>query len=69
MKARMTVAAALLVTRAADEASLGKQISSQITGYPRAIFVVAGILLFFAIIQTPNTQGSGVLKILPASSV
>jgi len=45
----VSVSAALLVTRTADENSLGNQISSQITGYPRAMMVVAGMLLFFAI--------------------
>ena len=45
----VSVAAALLVTRTADENSLGSQISSQITGYPRAMVVVAGMLLFFAV--------------------
>ncbi|MEI8386771.1 MAG: flagellar biosynthesis protein FlhA [Verrucomicrobiota bacterium] len=45
----VSVAAALLVTRTADENSLGNQISTQITGYPRAMLVVAGMLLFFAV--------------------
>ena len=45
----VSVAAALLVTRTAHVDSLGSQISSQLTGYPRALIVVAGILTIFAI--------------------
>ncbi len=45
----VSVAAALLVTRTADENSLGNQISSQITGYPKAMMIVSGMLLFFAV--------------------
>jgi flagellar biosynthesis protein FlhA len=45
----VSVAAALLVTRTADENSLGSQISTQLTGYPKAMLVVSGMLLFFAI--------------------
>ena len=46
----VSVAAALLVTRTAHVDSLGSQISSQLTGYPRALIVVTSILAFFAII-------------------
>ncbi len=45
----VSVAAALLVTRTADENSLGRQISSQLSGYPRAMLIVSGMLMFFAI--------------------
>ena len=45
----VSVAAALLVTRTAHVDSLGSQISGQLTGYPRALIVVASILVFFAV--------------------
>lgn len=52
----VSVAAGLLVTRTADENNLGAQISKQLSGYPKAMLIVSGMLLFFAI--TPGLPAS-----------
>lgn len=46
----VSVAAGLLVTRTSSETDLGKQVISQLSGYPKAMLIVAGILIFFAIV-------------------
>jgi flagellar biosynthesis protein FlhA len=44
-----SVSAGIIVTRAASENNLGKEIATQLLAYPRAIYVVSGVLAFFAI--------------------
>jgi flagellar biosynthesis protein FlhA len=46
----VSTAAGLVVTRAADEASMGQSVSDQILLQPKAMGVAAGMLLVFAII-------------------
>ncbi len=43
----LSVGAGLLVTRAAENNNLGSQLASQLLRYPRAIKIVAGMLLLF----------------------
>ena len=45
----VSVAAGILVTRASDDANLGAHISSQLTLYPRALAIAAGIMVIFGI--------------------
>ncbi len=45
----ISVAAGLLVTRASDEENLSRQIGQQLTGYPKALGVLAAALGVFAI--------------------
>jgi flagellar biosynthesis protein FlhA len=44
-----SVSAGIIVARAASEANLGREITGQLLAYPRAIYVAAGVLGFFAI--------------------
>jgi len=46
----VSVAAGLLVTRTADDNDMGKYISDQITGYPKAMVIVAVALVIFAVV-------------------
>jgi len=46
----ISTSAGIVVTRAASESNLGKDLISQLTLYPRAIMVVAFILMFFGLI-------------------
>src|SRR5882757_2880506 len=45
----VSVAAGILVTRAAEDSNLGAHISSQLTRYPRALAIVAGMMGAFAL--------------------
>ncbi|HEV09300.1 MAG TPA: flagellar biosynthesis protein FlhA, partial [Sulfurihydrogenibium azorense] len=45
-----STAAGLMVTRAASEMNLGKEIFSQLTGYPKALFMAAGAIFVMGII-------------------
>ncbi|MGB8170747.1 MAG: flagellar biosynthesis protein FlhA [Chthoniobacteraceae bacterium] len=45
----VSVAAGLLVTRAAEESNLGAHISSQLTKYPRALAIVATMMALFGL--------------------
>jgi len=44
-----SVAAGIIVTRAASEGNLGADVVSQLLGYPRALFISSGVLALFAI--------------------
>lgn len=44
-----SVAAGITVARAAAESNLGREITSQLLAYPRAIYVASGVLAFFAV--------------------
>jgi flagellar biosynthesis protein FlhA len=44
-----SVAAGITVARAASESNLGREITTQLLSYPRAIYVAAGVLAFFAL--------------------
>ncbi len=46
----ISTSAGIVVTRAASESNLGKDLTRQLTLYPRAIMVVAFILMFFGLI-------------------
>lgn len=46
----ISTAAGLVVTRASTEADLGKELTFQLFGNPKIMFLVAGILGFFAIV-------------------
>jgi len=46
----ISVAAGLLVTRTADEVNLGTQINRQLSAYPKAIAILAVMLIFFAVV-------------------
>ena len=46
----ISTAAGIIVTRAADEANLGQEMTGQILVYPKAIASAAGILFFFGLI-------------------
>lgn len=45
-----STAAGLMVTRAASEMDLGKEITSQLTGYPKALFMASGIIFLMGIV-------------------
>lgn len=45
-----STAAGLMVTRAVSEANLGREIFSQLTGYPKALYMAAGALVIVGII-------------------
>ncbi len=45
----ISVSAGIIVSRAASENNLGHDITAQLLGYPRAIYIAAGVLAFFAI--------------------
>ncbi len=45
-----STAAGLMVTRAVSEANLGKEIFSQLTGYPKALYMAAAALFVMAIV-------------------
>jgi flagellar biosynthesis protein FlhA len=45
----VSVAAGLIVARAASENNLGHEITTQFLAQPRAIYIAAGVLLFFAV--------------------
>ena len=45
-----STAAGLMVTRAVSETNLGKEIFSQLTGYPKALYMSAGALAIMAIV-------------------
>ncbi|MCX7760807.1 MAG: flagellar biosynthesis protein FlhA [Hydrogenothermaceae bacterium] len=45
-----STAAGLMVTRAASEMDLGKEITSQLTGYPKALFMSAGAIFLMGIV-------------------
>ncbi|MBI5058323.1 flagellar biosynthesis protein FlhA [candidate division KSB1 bacterium] len=44
-----SVAAGIIVTRAASSGNLGHEVTRQLLGYPRAIYVASGVLAVFAI--------------------
>ncbi|MCB9365986.1 MAG: flagellar biosynthesis protein FlhA [Calditrichaeota bacterium] len=44
----ISVAAGIIVTRAASESNLGADITGQLLGHPRAIYIASGVLAFFA---------------------
>ncbi|MBK6909481.1 MAG: flagellar biosynthesis protein FlhA [bacterium] len=44
-----SVAAGIIVTRAASEGNLGSDVVSQLLGYPRALYISAGVLALFAV--------------------
>jgi flagellar biosynthesis protein FlhA len=46
----ISTAAGIIVTRSADEKNFGHEITGQFLGYPRAFFVVSGVLFVFALI-------------------
>jgi len=46
----ISTAAGLVVTRAASESNLGQDVSRQIFAQPRALYVVAGVLMAFAMV-------------------
>ncbi len=45
----ISVASGIIVTRAATEGNLGSDITSQLLGYPRALFISSGVLALFAV--------------------
>lgn len=45
-----STAAGLMVTRAASEMDLGKEITSQLTGYPKALFMASGAIFLMGIV-------------------
>ena len=45
-----STAAGLMVTRAVSEENLGKEIFSQLTGYPKALFMSAGALVIMGVV-------------------
>ncbi len=45
----ISTAAGLVVTRAASESNLGQDLTGQLLAHPRALYVVAGVLLFFGL--------------------
>jgi flagellar biosynthesis protein FlhA len=45
----VSMAAGIVVARAASEANLGHEITAQLLSQPRAIYIASGVLLFFAI--------------------
>ncbi|MBU0509502.1 flagellar biosynthesis protein FlhA [bacterium] len=45
----ISVSAGIIVTRAATEGNLGRDVTTQLLGYPRAIYIASGVLAFFAI--------------------
>ncbi len=44
-----SVAAGIIVTRAANSGNLGHDVAAQLLGYPRAIYIASGVLAVFAI--------------------
>jgi flagellar biosynthesis protein FlhA len=46
----VSLAAGLLVTRTSDVENLGSHITKQLTAYPRAILILSGMLMVFAIV-------------------
>jgi flagellar biosynthesis protein FlhA len=44
-----SVSAGIIVARAASENNLGRDITAQLLGYPRAVYIASGVLAFFAI--------------------
>jgi flagellar biosynthesis protein FlhA len=46
----ISTAAGIIVTRSADEKNFGHEITGQFLGYPRAFYVVSGVLFVFALI-------------------
>jgi flagellar biosynthesis protein FlhA len=44
----ISVASGIIVARAASEGNLGADITSQLLGYPRAMFISSGVLALFA---------------------
>lgn len=45
-----STAAGLMVTRAASETDLGREITSQLTGYPKALFMASGAIFLMGIV-------------------
>lgn len=45
----ISTAAAMVVTRSADEGSLGHEVTRQLLAYPRAFYIVSGVLFTFAL--------------------
>ncbi len=45
-----STAAGLMVTRAVSETNLGKEIFTQLTGYPKALFMAAGALVIISVV-------------------
>ncbi|MBU1921587.1 flagellar biosynthesis protein FlhA [bacterium] len=45
----ISVAAGIIVARAASEGNLGRDVTVQLLGYPRAIYIASGVLAFFAL--------------------
>jgi flagellar biosynthesis protein FlhA len=52
----VSTSAGIVVTRAASDANLGKDLTSQITSHPRAIMIAAMILVFFGIVPGMPTM-------------
>ncbi|MBI2266992.1 MAG: flagellar biosynthesis protein FlhA [Armatimonadetes bacterium] len=46
----ISTATGIIITRAASEANLGEDVTTQVLGNPRAIYIVAGLLMFFFMI-------------------
>ncbi|MEE9553061.1 MAG: flagellar biosynthesis protein FlhA [candidate division Zixibacteria bacterium] len=62
----IATSAGILVTRAPSDSNLGKDLSSQITRYPRAILVAACFLFFFGLVPGLPTMSFMVLGGLTA---
>lgn len=62
----VSVAAGILVTRSGGESNLGEHLSRQLVFYPRAVAVVAGMLLVFAIMPGMPVLPFMILAIIAA---
>jgi flagellar biosynthesis protein FlhA len=60
----VSTASGLIVTRAASETNFGKDITKQVTGYPRAIMIASGVLFLFAVVPGLPTVPFFVLGII-----
>ncbi len=63
-----STAAGLMVTRAVSEANLGKEIFSQLTSYPKALYMVAFALTFMGIVPGMPTLPFLILAMMIALS-
>jgi flagellar biosynthesis protein FlhA len=63
-----STAAGLTVTRAASEMNLGKEIFTQLTGYPKALFMAAGAIFVMGIIPGMPTLPFLILSSIVAAS-
>jgi len=62
----ISTAAGLVVTRAASESNLGQDVTGQMLSQPRALYLVAGLLLFFGIAPGLPTLPFFILAVLAA---